>query len=94
MFRERIGAVAGADVVRLVLFGSRARGEGHEHSDLDVLVVLRRYDRDARRAIIDAAADVDDDTGLRLSPIVVDEAMVAAPSFSLRAAIEADGVTL
>lgn len=30
----------GARLQRLALFGSRARGEGHEESDLDVLVVV------------------------------------------------------
>lgn len=30
---------------RVVLFGSWARGEAHEHSDVDVIVVLDRVDR-------------------------------------------------
>lgn len=32
--------VRGWDPLQVVLFGSRARGDGHEHSDVDLLVVL------------------------------------------------------
>jgi uncharacterized protein len=35
---RRIGAAAPAGS-RVILFGSHARGEAHEHSDLDILVI-------------------------------------------------------
>ncbi|HVR29051.1 MAG TPA: nucleotidyltransferase domain-containing protein, partial [Thermoanaerobaculia bacterium] len=44
--RERFGAA----VVDLRLFGSVARGESHEGSDVDVAVVLTRVDWNTRRA--------------------------------------------
>jgi len=44
--------VTAGDPVRIVLFGSRARGEAHPDSDIDLLVieesVLPRYRRSAR----------------------------------------------
>ncbi len=42
----------GEDLVAVVLFGSRARGEAHESSDWDVLVIVRRLPgRTLERAI-------------------------------------------
>lgn len=93
MFRERVQSLVGDNLVRIVLFGSRARGEGHEHSDLDLLVLVRAFDALERRRVLDIAADVDDDTGLRLSPIVMDEARFAASS-PLHDEVLRDGVPL
>ncbi|MBU1706301.1 nucleotidyltransferase domain-containing protein [bacterium] len=39
--RQRLEALYGERLERLVLFGSRARGEAEEDSDIDVLVVLK-----------------------------------------------------
>jgi predicted nucleotidyltransferase len=88
-----VAALLGDDLLGLTLFGSRARGEGHEESDLDVLVLVRRADREVRRRVLDAAADVDFVTGLRISPLVLDEAAFAR-SFPLRDAVVRDGVPL
>ncbi len=40
LLRDRLDALYGDRLVRLVLFGSHARGEAREDSDIDVLVVL------------------------------------------------------
>lgn len=39
--RKRFKAVYGDRLAHMVLFGSRARGDGEPDSDIDVLVVLR-----------------------------------------------------
>jgi predicted nucleotidyltransferase len=39
--RAALGTLYGDRLVRLVLYGSHARGEAHAESDVDVLVVLR-----------------------------------------------------
>lgn len=54
------------------LFGSFARGEAHEESDVDVAVVLEEADFDTRRRVIDLAADIGMLYNLRLSPTVFD----------------------
>jgi uncharacterized protein len=55
---ERI--VRDFDPVRIVLFGSRARGVGREDSDVDLLVVLPRLapQRNAVADVLRALADV------------------------------------
>lgn len=42
----------------IVLFGSHARGEAHEDSDVDVLVVIDDLSEPERRAVFDLAYDV------------------------------------
>lgn len=93
MFRERVEALLGDNLVRIVLFGSRARGEGHDESDLDLLVLVRAYDAGERRRVLDVAADVDDETGLRLSPIVMDQQRFDASS-PLHDEVMRDGVAV
>jgi uncharacterized protein len=66
--RERFGA----DLVDVRLFGSYARGEAHDGSDVDVFVLLRTLTFAVRAAVLDLAADVSLETELRLSPVVFD----------------------
>jgi predicted nucleotidyltransferase len=47
--RRRLGARAH----KIVLFGSRARGDAHEWSDYDFLVVVDQYDDSLREIISD-----------------------------------------
>jgi len=57
-------------VDRLVLFWSRARGEGDPESDLDVLVLLRGATRVDRHRLYDMAYDVFAERGVDVSPLV------------------------
>ena len=84
-FGERVAAV--------VLFGSRARGEGHAESDLDVLVLIQGLTRDDRRTVIDLAYDVELATRLVVAPIVRDAARFQADS-ALGVEIARDGFAL
>jgi predicted nucleotidyltransferase len=83
----------GARLTSLVLFGSRARGEGNEASDLDVLVTIRNLTRDERRDVLDLADDVERAFGLRVEPLVrdVDPRALGA---ALAREIARDGVPL
>jgi predicted nucleotidyltransferase len=58
-FKAALQALLGDNLVSLRLFGSRARGEGTDESDLDVLVLVHRKDPTLCRRIVDAALDVD-----------------------------------
>lgn len=61
----------GDRLARVALFGSWARGEAHEASDVDVIVLVRDLQRSERRQVIDLAADLWMDTGVRLAPLVM-----------------------
>lgn len=60
------------EVGRIILFGSRARGEGTPHSDIDLLIVLNTEDHRLKRKVLDLSWDVMFDHHFKvfLSPIV------------------------
>jgi hypothetical protein len=64
----------GDKLVRVVLFGSKARGDFETESDLDVLVVLHDGDWRLRDAVALAAFDPMIEHGVVLSPLIVDVA--------------------
>jgi predicted nucleotidyltransferase len=61
----------GDRLVALKLFGSRARGEGRDDSDIDVLVEVRGVTAEERGAIIDLAHDLGLEADLVISPLVL-----------------------
>jgi predicted nucleotidyltransferase len=94
--RELAGRVRqqfGERLVAVTLFGSRARGEGRDDSDLDVLVRLRDATREDRRALQDLAFDLGLAQGLVISPLLADAASWRHDSF-LACAIAREGVAL
>lgn len=60
-------------VKRVALFGSKARGDSGQDSDLDVLVILRDEDRQLRREILLQAARLSLKYDVLLSPRVIGE---------------------
>jgi predicted nucleotidyltransferase len=80
---ERAGLVAlvdrlrqryGDDLLRVVLFGSKARGDFDDESDLDVLVVVRNDDYwGCWREITDLTTRLLLETGVNISALVRDE---------------------
>ncbi|MBI5485938.1 MAG: nucleotidyltransferase domain-containing protein [Deltaproteobacteria bacterium] len=57
-FRIRVREAFGRELLDLRLFGSRARGEGHPESDLDVLVVLQTRDGDRWDRVLDLENEI------------------------------------
>lgn len=70
---SRIRRGLGPRVIAISLFGSRARGEGREDSDLDVLVLVRELSRVDRRVVQDLAFEVGLEHGLCISPLVAEQ---------------------
>lgn len=61
------------DVEAIVLYGSVARGEADEESDLDLLVLTTRpLDRTSRHKITDVVFEVNLEYGTNFSTLVVD----------------------
>ncbi|MBX3228649.1 MAG: nucleotidyltransferase domain-containing protein [Labilithrix sp.] len=58
-FRGLLEDRFGARLREVVLFGSRARGDAHEESDVDVLVVIDALTPEERRVVVDLSYDVD-----------------------------------
>lgn len=62
-------------VVKIIVFGSYARGEAGPESDIDILVLTRGADKDRglKRSASDLAMDILLDTGIYISAKVVTE---------------------
>ena len=61
------------EIERIVLFGSAARGEADEESDLDLLILTRQpLSRPTRRQITDLIFDTNLRYGTNLSSLVID----------------------
>lgn len=72
-FAERAKKELGDSLEKLMLYGSVARGEGGEESDVDVFAVVRK--RSQKKQLQDLAFEVGLKYGVSFSPIVktVDE---------------------
>jgi predicted nucleotidyltransferase len=70
-FRGALEGRYGERLREVVLFGSWARGEADEESDVDVLVVVDDLTEEERRGIVDLAYELDseNDELLVLSPL-------------------------
>jgi len=90
MVKQRLGAAC----AELILFGSRARGEGHEDSDLDVLVRVKGLTRGQRRAVQDAAHDVNEGFSFFVNPCVVADEAWPTSAPALAREIAKDGILL
>lgn len=69
-YRSRLSSELRSKLVRVVVFGSAARGQAHEDSDVDVLVLLDAPDRLERRRALDLAGEIALETGVPLAPVV------------------------
>ncbi|HVF61144.1 MAG TPA: nucleotidyltransferase domain-containing protein [Thermoanaerobaculia bacterium] len=96
-FAQELRRRLGDAVVEVRLFGSFARGEADEDSDVDVAVVLERVDWTTQRDVIDLATDVGLPLDLRLSPAIFDRetyALWRAQERPLLVDIEREGIPL
>lgn len=97
-FVDGLRARFGARLRSVRLFGSYARGDAHEDSDVDCLVLLDRVEPADDRAVTDLAGDLTWQIGgVVISPLVMSEAGFARwRTLERRAAleIERDGIPL
>lgn len=88
----------GPRLVSVHLFGSYARGEAHEDSDVDCLVLLDRVDPADDRAVTDLAGDLTWQIGgVVISPLIMSDAAFEAWKARERRTpleIERDGIRL
>lgn len=99
-FVDRLHQRYGDDLLRVRLFGSKARGDYHDESDLDLLVVVRMKDGTYRqhwREIVDISADIELEYGYVTSLIIKSEpdyVRMCQHRLLLARNIEQDGIDL
>jgi predicted nucleotidyltransferase len=72
-FVAQARALLGPELKEARLFGSRARGQGHEHSDIDIALIVSPSGRARRRDLYDLAFDVGFAHGVEIAPLVLEE---------------------
>jgi predicted nucleotidyltransferase len=97
---QRLKRIYGTQLLKVMLFGSKARGNYDEESDIDLLIVAQFPEKDYWhhwRRIIDEAGDVDLEYDVVISPLVRNEngyAQMQQYDVLLNRDIERDGITL
>lgn len=71
-FAAQLADRLGKDLLRVSLYGSRARGAGRLRSDFDLMVVLRRASGEARDAVHRLATELELEQNVDLSTKILD----------------------
>jgi predicted nucleotidyltransferase len=70
-FRSALSGIFDGRIERLVLFGSRARGEAHPYSDYDLAIFLKDFTnrRQEFRRMVPLVTDIVEETGVVVHPL-------------------------
>ena len=71
-FAPAVRKLLGEDLIDLRLFGSRARGQGNEDSDLDIAVIVKDGVRARRKSVHDLGFDLGLEHHVMLAPCVLE----------------------
>lgn len=71
--KKRLQEIAGDRIVRMVLYGSRARGDYSEGSDTDIVVIVRGLSREMKDTMLNRVADVEIEYLRSLSTLILSE---------------------
>jgi hypothetical protein len=96
-FSERVWQTYPKRVSQMILFGSKARGDSHAYSDIDVLLIVDREDWRFRHAISSIAADVSLAYDVLIGPRVIGQerwARMRHRRITLYENVQADGIEL
>lgn len=80
-YTTRLGAILGEELESVVLYGSRARGDAEEESDIDVLCVMRTQCDCGK--LIELTSDVTAEISLK-HDVVLSRAFVTARDYRSR----------
>ncbi len=75
-FSSQLYQLLGDKLSKVILYGSYARGDFHNNSDVDIMILVRMSEdeiRSVRYQIYDMAFDILMDTGVDISPIIKNE---------------------
>jgi len=71
--KKSVQKIAGDRLVKMVLYGSRARGDYNEESDTDIAIIIRGLSRELKSRILSQVADIEFDYLRSLSTLVISE---------------------
>ena len=68
--------ILGEKLAKVIVYGSYARGDYRDNSDVDIMILVKMSDEEIRTVkndIYDLAFDVEMSTGIELSPVIKNE---------------------
>lgn len=71
-FSRRLKKALGRQLVSVLLFGSKARGNVRKGSDIDIFILVKNKKNNVNDKIAQVTADVLDDYNILLSPVSYD----------------------
>ena len=96
-FVSRLANNIDPGIFEVTLFGSRARGDATEESDLDLFVALKQEDprKEIEKLAFDIACDLTLDSGILVSVLVANPTFLRRHAgFAILEAVREDGVPL
>ena len=75
-FSQEVKRILGGKLTKVIVYGSYARGDYQNHSDIDIMILVKMSDEEIRSVkndIYDLAFDVEMSTGVELSPVIKNE---------------------
>ena len=84
-------------ITKVIIFGSKARGQATEDSDIDILVIIKSKDWRMMDAIREIGYELDEDIDYKLSIIVLPDKHVQylrENNFKFIESIDKDGITI
>ncbi|MBE7432672.1 MAG: nucleotidyltransferase domain-containing protein [Anaerolineales bacterium] len=96
-FIQRLLAGQERQIVEVILFGSKARGNSTPDSDVDVLILAKTEDRQLQKAISKISSQIDLDYDILLNSLLIADKrwkQMSKERFSLCRNIERDGILL
>lgn len=75
-FLQDLKRILGEKLAKVIVYGSYARGDYRDNSDVDIMILVKMSDEEIRTVkndIYDLAFDVEMSTGIELSPVIKNE---------------------
>jgi predicted nucleotidyltransferase len=96
-FSRRLKKALGKQLVSVLLFGSKARGDSHRESDIDIFVLVKRRTLRVNELVAKITSDLWEEYEVVLSPVVYgvyeQERNLSMHSFFFEA-VQAEGIPL
>ncbi len=96
-FKRNIEALLGEDKVKLILFGSKARGDFDRHSDIDIAIIVKKLTKKEKNLILEEIADFEFENIMPLSTLILSEkefSLLKKRERAIAYEIETEGIIL
>ena len=75
-FLQDLKRILGEKLAKVIVYGSYARGDYRDNSDVDIMILVKMTDEEIRTVkndIYDLAFEVEMNTGIEISPVIKNE---------------------